>query len=170
MVVGHSGECGENVPRRAVGDELTDCDDAQTQHPNMVVIDVQVPLSKPNNVEPSSARSTEAGAHTPASVNVPCHAEVEPKQVSDTATHLHPNTTDSHAQEPHPNPNPATPTPVPSTANTHHGLNGPPAPTHAVAAPKPEAENAHHPNTAAKDAKSSVTPSTNVNATPSCVQ
>jgi len=170
MVVGHNGECGENVPRPAVGDELTDCVDAQTQHPNMVVIDVQVHLSKPNNAEPSSARSTEAGALTPASVNVPCHAEAEPKQASDTATHPHPNTTDSHAQVPHPNPNPATPTPVPSTANTHHGLNGPPAPTHAVAAPKPEAENAHHPNTAAKDAKSSVTPSTNVNATPSCVQ
>jgi len=170
MVVGHSGECGDLVQNHVEGDALTDYDDAQTQVPNMVVTDVQVPLSKPNNVEQSSARSTEAGVLTQASANVPFHAEVVPKKASDTATHPHPSTTVSHVLEPHPKPNSATPTPVQSMVNTPHGLNGQHAATHAVAAPKPETENAHHPNTAAKDARSSATPSTNVNATLSCVQ
>jgi len=170
MVVGHSGECGDLVQNHVEGDALIDCDDAQTQVPNMVVTDVQVPLSKPNNAEQSSARSTEAGVLTQAGANVPFHAEVVPKKASVTATHPHPSTTVSHVQELHPKPNNVTPTPVPSMVNTPHGPNGQHAVTHAEAAPKPETENAHHPNTAAKDVKSSATPSTNVNATLSCVQ
>jgi len=170
MVVGLHGECGGNVQKVVVGDALTDYDNVPNPPPSTVVNDVQVPPSKPNNVEQSSVRSMEVGARTLPSVLVPRPVEVERPPVTATATNLHPSTTDSLALEHHPNRRPATHITVLSTAHTLLGQSGRSAVTAVEVDNKPETASAHHPSTEVKDVRCSVMLQMNESATPSCVQ
>lgn len=170
MVDGQSGACGGHAPRHAVADEHTDYVDAPNHHPSMEVKDVQVHQYNLNNVEPSSARSTEDGVRTLHTALVPRPVVAEPLQAFATATTLLPSTTDFPALEQHSRPKHATRSTVLSMENTPHGRNGHSAASPVVVEHRPETASAHLPNTVVKDAKFLAMPQTNENATRNCVR
>jgi hypothetical protein len=166
MEDGLLGECGGNVPRPVVEDELTECVDARALSPNTVVNVVQVHPFKPNNVEQSNAPSMVDGLSTLHTVLVLNRVVVVSLVLSDTATTQLPNTTVSHAQEPPSERKPVTPITVPSMERTRHGLNGPHVVIRVVEVPRHVTGNVHHPSTEEKDALFLDTQATNANATP----
>jgi len=170
MVDGQSGACGGHAPRHVVVDEHTDYVDAPNHHPSMEVKDAQVHQYNLNNVEPSSARSTEDGVRTLHTALVPRPVVVEPLQAFATATTLLPSTTDFPALEQHSRPKHATRSTVLRMEDTPHGRNGHSAASPVVVELRPETASAHLPDTVVKDAKFLVMPQTNENATRNCVR
>merc|ERR1712168_1228493 len=164
------GECGGNAQKVVVGDALTDYDNVPNPPPSTVANAVQVPPSKPNNVEQSSVRSMEGGALTLPSAPVPRPVVVERPPVTATATNLHPSTTDWHALEHHPNRRRATHITVLSMAHTLLGQSGRSAVTPVEVDNKHETASAHHPSTVVKDVRCSVMLQMNESATPSCAR
>merc|ERR1719447_759904 len=90
----------------------------------MEVSDAPVPPSRRNNVERSSARSTEGGTLTVPSVSAPRPVEVDTPWPTDTASTQHRNTTEFHVPVETASPKPATFSRASSTASTPHGEHG----------------------------------------------
>jgi len=170
MVDGRNGECGGNAPRRVVVDALTGYVAVQSPALSTVVNAVQVPPSKQNNVERSSARSMEVGVRILRTVPAPSHVEEVPPPATATATIPHPSTTDFPVLEQDTNRNHATLTTALSTENIPRGQSGHNAATRAEVDNKPETASAHHPSMEVKDARSLAMPWMNANATLNCVR